>query len=303
MAEYASKKLIVICGPTAVGKTKAAIEVALHFNTHIISADSRQFFKEMNIGTAKPSADELAMVSHHFVGHLSIHDFYTPGDFERDAIQKLDDLFKNHKTVVMVGGSGLYIQAVCEGIDNIPTVDISIRNFLNQKYEYQGLAPLLEQLKWLDSEYYFKVDRNNPQRIIRALEVCLGTGKPFSSFHHQTKVQRNFTVYKIGLNLPREILYSQINHRVDAMIQAGLENEARGLWPHKHINALQTVGYSEFFDYFEGKTDFETAIELIKQHTRNYAKRQISWFNRDKEVIWCHPNDCLKQINELIADV
>lgn len=288
------KHLVVVCGPTAVGKTSLAIQLANYFKTEIVSADSRQFFKEMTIGTAKPSAKELAQAKHHLVGNISIFDEYNAGRFAREALEIINDLFEKYDILILVGGSGLYINALLNGIDDMPEMNPEIRNFLNKKFEVQGLAPLLEQLKWLDQEYYYKVDQNNPQRVIRALEVCLSTGKPYSSFHQKKESKLPFEVISLALNLPREELYDNINKRVDQMMENGLLDEAKNLYPHKHFYALQTVGYSELFDYFEGKTSLEKAVELIKQHTRNYAKRQITWFKRDENTMWFSPVEFIK---------
>lgn len=285
------KRLIVIVGPTASGKTDLAIRIAQLLRTEIISADSRQFYQEMNIGTAKPSDSQLKTVPHHFINNLSISTLYSCGDFERDAIKKCAELFEKYDDVVCVGGSGLFIKSLCEGIDDMPEENLEIRNKLNQVFENEGLVPLLEQLKVLDSEYFFKVDQHNSQRVIRALEVCISTGKPFSSFRTGKKIQRPFEIIKIGLNLERQLLYNRINLRVDEMIKAGLEHEVRSLHPLKHLNALQTVGYNEFFDYFESKSSKQQAIDLIKQNTRRYAKKQMTWFTKDLEIKWLSPKD------------
>jgi len=286
-----NKTLIVIAGPTAVGKTDTAIRLANHYHTVVVSADSRQFFREMSIGTAKPNADELAAAKHYFIDSHSITENFSVGDFEKEALVLLDELFKQHDVVILAGGSGLYIKAICEGFDDLPTADPGIRHRLNQDFTERGIHYLQEQLKVADPEYYAQVDLNNPQRLIRALEVYETTGKPFSSFRTAAINKRLFNIIKFGLNLPREILYQRINHRVDSMVEQGLIDEAKTLLPHRHLNALNTVGYSELFDYFDGNNSLDRAIELIKQNTRHFAKRQLTWFNKDKEFIWLEPGD------------
>lgn len=281
-----SPTLIVIAGPTASGKTAAAIEVARHFGTVVVSADSRQFYREMSIGTAKPNAEELAAVKHYFINTLSITENYTSGKYEKQALELLNELFKSHKVVVLAGGSGLFIKAVCEGFDEFPDIDPQIRQRLNHELETNGLTHLQEKLKAADPDYYAQADINNPQRIARALEVFEGTGKPFSSFRKFTLNQRPFRILKFGLDLPREVLYNRINTRVDIMVKDGLVEEVRSLLPYRHLNSLNTVGYTEIFDYLDGKIDLPTAIELIKQNTRRFAKRQMTWFGRDKEIVW-----------------
>jgi tRNA dimethylallyltransferase len=293
------KTLIVITGPTAVGKTAAAIQLARRYKTVIISADSRQFYREMSIGTAKPNADELAEATHYFVNSHSITETFTAGDFEEQSLALLNELFKIHDTIILVGGSGLFIKAICEGFDNLPSADTGIREQLNHDFEQKGITYLQERLKTADPEYYNEVDLHNPQRIIRALEVFESSGQPFSSYRKSTVNKRPFRTIKLGLNLPRDILYQRINQRVDDMVQQGLVNEVRSLLPYRHLNALNTVGYSELFDYFDGTTDLKTAIELIKQHTRHFAKRQLTWFNKDKAITWLEPNDT--RIEELVS--
>jgi len=282
----ANKTLIVIAGPTAVGKTAIAIQVAKHYNTVVLSADSRQFYREMSIGTAKPDADELAAVKHHFIDSHSIQENFSVGDFEKQALALLDELFKEYDAVVMAGGSGLYIKAVCEGFDNLPVADPGIRHKLNQDFTELGIRHLQERLKEVDPGYYEQVDIQNPQRLIRALEVFETTGKPISYYRKSTVNKRPFNVVKIGLNLPRDILYQQINYRVDKMIELGLIDEVKSLIPHRSLNALNTVGYSELFDHFDGNIDLESALELIKQNTRHFAKRQLTWFRKDKDIHW-----------------
>jgi tRNA dimethylallyltransferase len=275
------KKLIIIGGPTASGKTDCAIQLAQHFGTEILSADSRQFYKEMSIGTAKPQLSDLAKAKHHFIGNLSIHDAYSVGDFERDALAVLDTIFETHDTAIMVGGTGLYIRAVCEGLDVFPEVPLPIRDEFEAIFENEGIEPLQKLLQEVDYEYFIKADIHNPMRLIRALSVWKVSGKPFSSFRLGNKVERNFTPIYIALDLPREVLYDRINRRVDLMMAEGLLEEAKSLYPFKHLNALQTVGYSELFAHFDGEMTLEEAVDKIKQHTRNYAKRQMTWFRKN----------------------
>jgi tRNA dimethylallyltransferase len=300
--ELKNKTLIVIAGPTASGKTAAAIRLARHFNTVILSADSRQFYREMSIGTAKPDAEELAAAKHYFIDSHSIEQLFSVGDFEKQGLALLDELFKEHDVVILVGGSGLYIKALCEGFDDIPQADEGIREQLNNKLTEKGIMPLQEELKTVDASYYNEVDINNPQRVIRALEVYRSTGKPFSSYRKATINNRPFRCIKIALDLPREVLYNRINTRVDIMVAQGLVEEALSLLPHRHLNALNTVGYSELFDHFDGKTTLAAAIELIKQNTRRFAKRQLTWFRKDKEIHWLTPEEVTgEKIEELIA--
>jgi tRNA dimethylallyltransferase len=289
------KSLIVIAGPTAVGKTETAIQLARHYDTVIVSADSRQFYREMSIGTAKPNADELAAAKHYFINSHSVTEDFTVGDYEKQALALLDELFKTHNKVILAGGSGLFIRAVCEGFDELPDADNAIREKLNTEFAKHGIAYLQEKLKIADPNYYNQVDLNNPKRLIRALQVFESTGKPFSSFRSASVNQRPFESIKFCINLPREILYDRINRRVDIMIEQGLVDEVHSLLPYRHLNALHTVGYSELFDYFDGKTDLPTAINLIKQNTRNFAKRQLTWFRKDKEMHWVEPGS----VNEI----
>lgn len=280
------KTLIVVAGPTAVGKTAAAIELAMYYDTVVVSADSRQFFREMSIGTAKPSAAELAQVKHYFIDSHSVNEVFSVGDFEKQGIALLDELFKTHDHVILAGGSGLYIKAICEGFDDLPTADPHTREKLNLELEEKGIGYLQEKLKSVDPVYYAEVDLSNPQRIIRALEVFESSGNPISFYRQSTINKRPFNIIKLALNLPREILYKRINDRVDIMMQQGLLAEVTDLLPHRHLNALNTVGYSEIFDYFDGKSTQEKAIEMIKQNTRRFAKRQLTWFRKDKSFIW-----------------
>ncbi|MFL9843919.1 tRNA (adenosine(37)-N6)-dimethylallyltransferase MiaA [Flavobacterium rhizosphaerae] len=280
------KYLITVIGPTAIGKTALAIEIAKHFKCDIISADSRQFFKEMTIGTAAPSKEELKAAPHHFIQNISIFEEYSVGDFERDAIAMLDRLYKKDDVAVMVGGSGLYIDAVLKGLDNFPDIEPAIRQQLIKEYETKGIAYLQDELQRLDPQHYNKVAKENPQRLMRALEVCIGTGKPYSSFLNSKKSNRNFTSILIGLNAERELMYGRINQRVNLMVQSGLVEEARNLHKYKTLNALQTVGYRELFSYFDGEISLDFAIEEIKKNTRRFAKRQITWFKRAENATW-----------------
>ena len=297
--------LIVVAGPTAVGKTAAAIELAKHFNTDVVSADSRQFFREMSIGTAKPNAEELAAVKHHFINSHSIAEPFSVGDFEKQGLALLDDLFKKHQYVILAGGSGLYIKAICEGFDDLPTADPSIRERLNLELEEKGISGLQQKLKEVDPDYYSQVDLANPQRVIRALEVFESSGKPFSSYRQATVNKRPFHIVKLALNLPREVLYNRINERVDMMVQQGLLAEVNALLPYRHLNALNTVGYTELFDYFDGKTSLDKAIEMIKQNTRRFAKRQLTWFSKDSSFQWFQANetDVISQMINKTASV
>ena len=283
------RNLIIITGPTAIGKTGLAVFIAKFLKTEIISFDSRQFYKEMKIGTAVPTDEERAQVPHHFIQNLSIHQDYTVGDFEKDALQKLEELFQKHDTVVMVGGSGMFEKAVTEGLDEFPEIDKSIREELNQEFENQGIEPLQNELQQVDPEYFEQVDINNPVRIIRALEIYRGTGKPFSSFRKKQTAPRNFNLIKIGLELPREEIYERINRRVDLMMEEGLLEEVQSLYEFKHLNSLQTVGYKELFDYLDGKTELDFAVDEIKKNTRRYAKRQLTWYRKDENIKWFSP--------------
>lgn len=294
--------LVNIVGPTAIGKTSLSIKISQSFKTEIISADSRQFFKEMKIGTAVPDDDELEAAPHYFIQHISVEEEYSVGDFERAAIRKLEELYKEHSVVVMVGGSGLYVKAVTEGLDEFPKADPDIRKNLNKHLEEDGIDWLQKKLFVLDPEYYKTADVQNPHRLTRALEICIETGKPFSSFLNQEKPQRNFETIKIGLTADREMIYERINKRVDIMIENGLIEEARNLYPHKNLNALNTVGYKELFQYFDGKTDLETAISEIKKNTRRFAKRQLTWFRKDSEIKWFEFDEKPERIIEYIQE-
>ncbi|MGO4918909.1 tRNA (adenosine(37)-N6)-dimethylallyltransferase MiaA [Maribacter spongiicola] len=281
-----NKTLISVVGPTAIGKTKLAILLAQHYNTEIISADSRQFFKEMNIGTAVPSIEELSQAKHHFIQHKSITEQYTVGDYEREAIEKIADLFKIHDVVIMVGGSGLYVNAITDGLNTFPTIDPKIREELNTELSKKGIRVLQSKLRHLDPLYYEKVDIHNPQRVIRALEVAIGSGQPYSSFINKPKAEREFKVLSVGLKADRPLIYDRINTRVDLMVEAGLLDEAKSVLPFKEYNALQTVGYKELFKYLDGEWTLDFAISEIKKNTRRFAKRQLTWFLRNEETKW-----------------
>jgi len=281
-----AKYLITIVGPTAIGKTALSINLAKYFNCDIISCDSRQFFKEMQIGTAVPSTEELATAKHHFIQYKSIFENYTVGDFEKEAIAKLDELFLINDYVVMVGGSGLYVDAVLKGFDDFPEVSTSVRSAVTSNYEKSGIEYLQTELEKRDPNYFSVVAKENPQRMMRALEVCIGSEKPYSSFLNQKKNTRKFTPILIGLEAERSTIYDRINQRVDIMINKGLLAEAKELFPNKDLNALQTVGYRELFRYFEGEISLEFAIEEIKKNTRRFAKRQLTWFKRNEGTMW-----------------
>ncbi len=294
--------LIVVVGPTAIGKTALAIKIANAFKTEIISADSRQFFKEMNIGTAVPSSEELAAAKHYFIQHKSIFEDYNVGNFEVEAIEKLNEIFAKNKAAIMVGGSGLYVDAVVKGLDYFPEVSSEIREKLNADLENNGLEFLQNELKIADPIYFEKVDIENPHRIIRALEIYRGTGKPYSSYLNKEKAQRNFNIKFIGLKADREIIYNRINQRVDQMISEGLLEEAKNLFKHKELNALQTVGYRELFNHFEGEFTLEQAVEEIKKNTRRFAKRQLTWFRKNEEIDWFeYDSESNKIIEKLVA--
>ncbi len=294
------KYLIVIAGPTAIGKTATSIKIAQHYKCEIISCDSRQFYKEMRVGTAVPSEEELSIIKHHFIHHKSIHDNYTVGDFERDAIARLDELFKKDDFAVLVGGSGLYLDAVLKGIDVFPEVSNSTREKIRENYEALGIGYLQHELERYDPNYYAQVDIQNPQRMMRALEVSLSSGQPYSTFLSGDDAKRNFTPIKIGLDASREIIYERINLRTDQMIADGLLAEAEELLAFRKINALQTVGYKELFQYFGGEISLDQAIEEIKKNTRRFAKRQLTWFKRDEETKWFDISADLSNIIDFI---
>lgn len=288
------KTIIIIAGPTAVGKTAAAITLARHFNTAIISADSRQCFKELNIGVARPSVEELQAVPHFFIGSHSVQEEVTAALFENYALQKAAELFGTHDIVIMVGGTGLYIKAFCEGLDAIPAIDPEVRKNIITKYESGGLEWLQQQVQQKDPAYYAVGEKQNPQRMMRALEVAESTGQSILAFQKRARAKRDFNIVKIGLELPKEELRRNIDTRVEAMLSAGLADEARSLLAFRHLNALQTVGYAEMFDYLDEKLSLEAAIENIKIHTRQYAKRQMTWFKKDKEIEWFLPGEMEK---------
>ncbi|HLP36963.1 tRNA (adenosine(37)-N6)-dimethylallyltransferase MiaA [Lacibacter sp.] len=294
-----NKTVILIAGPTAVGKTAVAIQLAKYFHTEIISADSRQCFKEISIGVAKPSAEELKEVKHYFINSHTIHDTVTAASYEKYALGAVTEIFQQHDLAVMVGGTGLYIKAFCEGMDEIPAVDETLRNELQQNYLQYGIEWLQQQLQQYDPLFAAKGEMQNPQRMLRALEVVRSTGESILAFRKGEKQQRKFNIIKIGLDLPREKLYNRINHRVDVMMQEGLLQEAKEVYPLRHLNALQTVGYRELFDHFNGNCTLEKAVDKIKQNSRHYAKRQLTWFKRDEAMKWFHPS----QLPEIIEHV
>ncbi len=290
------KYLVVLTGPTGIGKTNVGIKIAQHFNTEIVSSDSRQMYKELNIGTAVPQKSELAAILHYFIQTHSITENYNASKYENEALELLSRLFKEKDIILLVGGSMLYIDAVCKGIDVMPDADPEIRKALKTQFEKEGLEGLRRQLKRLDPEYYKIADLKNPNRIIHALEICLTSGKTYSSFRSNPNKKRPFRIIKIALNCDRNILHQRINKRVDEMVEAGLEIEAKALYPQKHMNALNTVGYREWFDYFDGNISKEKAIELIKRNSRRYARKQITWFKNDPNVHWFEPNETEKII-------
>ncbi|MBS5795223.1 MAG: tRNA (adenosine(37)-N6)-dimethylallyltransferase MiaA [Dysgonomonas mossii] len=295
------KRLIVLLGPTGVGKTALSLNLAEHYLSPIISADSRQFFKGLEVGTAAPTTAQKERVVHHLVGMLDVTDYYSASEFERDALNIIEDLHKSHDVLIATGGSMMYIDALCNGIDDVPTIDESLRKEIYELYEREGLEPIRAQLKTLDPNFYNEVDLKNYKRVIHALEVCLMTGKPYSSFRTQTKKERPFEIIKIGLTRDRAELYERINNRVDEMISSGLLEEAERFYPQRHLNALNTVGYKELFKYLDGEWTLDFAIEKIKQSTRIYSRKQITWFKRDKEIHWINlsetsEDDALKKI-------
>lgn len=290
------KRLIVIVGPTGSGKTDLSIRLALHYRAPILSTDSRQVYRSMPIGTAQPTEEQLNTVEHHFIASHDIEDKLSCGEYEVQALACLEKLFAQHDDVVAVGGSGLYVRALCEGMDELPQADEALRRELERRLADEGIGALAAQLRELDPRYYEEVDRSNPARVVRALEVCLQTGRPYSAQRTGVRRERPFRIIKIGVDLPREVLYDRINRRVDTMVAEGLEAEARKLYPHRELNALQTVGYREFFDCFDGRVTRDEAVELIKRNTRRYAKRQLTWFRRDPEIRWFSPTDDGKMI-------
>lgn len=283
------KNLIVLIGPTGVGKTELSLRIAKRFDTHIISSDSRQLYAGLSIGTAAPTPDQLDRVTHHFVGILQLTDYYSAAQYEADVLALLHVLFQQHDTVILTGGSMMYIDAVCKGIDDIPTVDAQTRSMMLEQYNTKGLEHLCAELRLLDPEYHRIVDLKNPKRVIHALEICYMTGKTYTSFRTQKKKERPFRIIKVGLTRNREELYQRINNRVDLMVEQGLLAEAKAVYPHRHLNALNTVGYKELFNYLDGKCDLPEAIDKIKQNTRIYSRKQMTWFKRDSEIKWFHP--------------
>lgn len=291
------RRLIVIVGPTGSGKTDLSIRLAQHYHAPILSTDSRQVYRGMPIGTAQPSEEQLRAVEHHFIAELDVDQEFSCGRFETEALERLDKLFAVHDTVVAVGGSGLYVQALCEGMDELPQVAPELRERLNERLAREGLQALAEELRQRDPVYYDRVDRANPARVVRALEVCLATGRPYSELRTGRRRDRNFTIVKVGVDMPRAELYERIDRRVELMMEAGLEAEARALYPFRRLNALQTVGYKELFAYFDGECSLEETVALIQRNTRRYAKRQLTWFRRDEEVRWFAPD----RTDEIIA--
>ena len=292
--------LVVVVGPTGSGKSALAVKLATHLNAPIISTDSRQVYRGMPIGTAQPTADEQAAAKHYFIADREVEDDFNCGKYEEEALALLDELFAESEYVVAVGGSGLYVQALCEGMDDLPDADPALRESLKQRLESEGLDSLVAELRRLDTQYAEEVDVCNPARVMRALEVCLATGRPYSEQRKGVTAERPFHIIKIGTDMPRDVLYDRINRRVDMMVEEGLEAEARSMYPKRHLNALQTVGYRELFEYFDGNCTFEEAVELVKRNSRRYAKRQLTWFRRDENTAWFHPND-LEAILEYIS--
>ena len=297
-----AKTLIVITGPTAVGKTQLCLDIARHFGIPIINADSRQIYKELSIGTAKPSAEEQQTVKHYFVGTLSLQDYYSASLFESQVMNLLDMLFKTSDYALMAGGSMMYIDAVCDGIDDIPTIDNETRATMKQRLADEGLEKLCEELQRLDPEYYEIVDRQNPKRVVHALEICTMTGRTYTSFRKREKKERPFHIVKIGLNREREELYNRINTRVDMMMQQGLLQEAETLYPLRDLNALNTVGYKEMFEYINGHWPLDEAVERIKGNTRRYARKQLTWYKKDQQIRWFHPNQKKEIIDYIITE-
>lgn len=296
--------LIVLIGPTGVGKTELSLSIAEHFQTCILSADSRQLYQELKIGTAAPTPSQLARVPHHFVGTLGLTDYYSAAQYEADVLEKLEELFQHNDTVVLTGGSMMYVDAVCKGIDDIPTVDKETRELMLQRYEEEGLETLCAELKILDPEYYQIVDLKNPKRVIHALEICYMTGKTYTSFRTQKHKERPFRIIQIGLTREREELYDRINRRVDEMMQEGLLEEAKSVYQFKHLNSLNTVGYKEIFNYLDGEWSLDFAIEKIKQNSRIYSRKQMTWFKRNPNIQWFHPEqkeEIMNYINDQLS--
>ena len=294
-----TKRLVVIVGPTGCGKTDLSIRLARYFCAPIISTDSRQFYRGLAIGTAQPTADELAQAEHHFIASHALTDEINCGRYEVMALERLEQLFAEHDTVIAVGGSGLYVKALCEGMDDLPEADEALRAELMQQLETEGVASLCAELERLDPVYYAEVDRLNPARVLRAVEVCRQTGKPYSSLRTGSRRERPFRILKIGVDLPREELYGRIDRRVELMMEAGLEAEARAVYPYRRLNSLQTVGYKELFAYFDGAISREEAVALIQRNSRRYAKRQLTWFRRDEAVHWFRPDEIKRIIQQV----
>ena len=295
-----AKTLIVITGPTAVGKTALCLDIAQHFGIPVINADSRQIYKELKIGTASPTIEQMRRVPHYFVGSLSLHDYYSASLFEQQVLEILQREFEHSDYALLTGGSMMYIDAVCNGIDDIPTVDDATRELLKSRLSSEGLEPLVEELRRLDPEYYEIVDKQNPRRVVHGLEICLMTGKTYTSFRKREKKERPFRIVKIGLNRDREELYNRINQRVDQMMTDGLLDEAQRLYPMRHMNALNTVGYKEMFAYIDGTWTLEEAVERIKGNTRRYARKQLTWYKKDEQIRWFHPDE-IEQIYSYIS--
>jgi tRNA dimethylallyltransferase len=295
-----AKTLIVVTGPTAVGKTRLCLDIAKHFDIPIINADSRQIYRELHIGTAQPTEEEMREVKHYFVSTLGLEDYYSASLFEQHVLELLEKLFKDSDYALMAGGSMMYIDAVCDGIDDIPTIDDQTRTTLKKRLEEEGLEKLCEELQRLDPEYYEIVDRQNPKRVVHALEICTMTGRTYTSYRKKEKKQRPFRIVKIGLNREREELYGRINARVDQMMENGLLKEAKTMYPRRALNALNTVGYKELFEYFNGRWPLEEAIERIKGNTRRYARKQLTWYKKDPQIKWFHPDQKEKIINYIL---
>lgn len=296
--------LIVLIGPTGVGKTELSLSIAEHFKTSIVSSDSRQLYADLKIGTAAPTSNQLARVPHHFVGTLKLTDYYSAAQYETDVLAKLEELFQQNDVVLLTGGSMMYVDAICKGIDDIPTVDKETRELMIQRYEEEGLEKLCAELKILDPEYYKIVDLKNPKRVIHALEICYMTGKTYTSFRTRSTKERPFRIIKIGLRREREELYDRINRRVDIMMQDGLLEEAKNVYEYKHLNSLNTVGYKEIFQYLDGEWTLDFAIEKIKQNSRIYSRKQMTWFKRDTDITWFHPDqkeEIMNHINNLLS--
>lgn len=297
-----TKTLIVITGPTAVGKTAVSLDIAKHFGIPVINADSRQIFRELRIGTARPTEEEMQQVKHYFVGTLGIDDYYSASIYEQQVLELLDKEFQSHDFALLSGGSMMYIDAVCDGIDDIPTVDDATRALMKQRLKEEGLETLCEELRRLDPEYYEIVDRQNPRRVVHALEICTMTGTTYTSFRKRSRKERPFRIVKIGLDRPREEIYQRINARVDKMMAEGLLDEVRQLYPKKELNALNTVGYKELFDYLDGRWSLGEAVERIKGNTRRYARKQLTWYKKDERVRWFHPDDEKGIVNYITPD-